>query len=502
MTGAKAYTEWLKQRQLSGISYPHPLPALERLSGQFRTYHPRRSLDQYYYSRLEDTTERDNDQVISKQTINSRGGPKMIMVDQLWLGIWLSGSSETPSTIVTSFPDTGYARPSTINYDERARLDDECSKLDVRTRVLEAFKSRANTNERAPLGIPLSGVIVAEEVLTIALTSMLSSREDWSLDFLELFREAIGQATESHNKFFRVFTASMSNGTHRAFERSKMESFRLALRQEFQLSLEIADIIDELHMLKRLLQEQMDALRQGEEQMTHILQMGYDPQMCFNVAGTLESLPEKISALWRTLKNDYLAQITRMIEDAERAQTSILNLLDLQQKQDNIDEAHSSNQTALLTAKQTLSSQAQTDATNAQSQILFMFTFVTIVFLPLSFFTSYYGMNVQNPSGDQLLRQTSYVWKIMGGATFPIILLLLIGGVTWYVWSKNRAKKERIEELAELMKNGAMPSGLFKEDDPVYEEIKQRAESIREAEDAKNTQEEGVLRKRRPTETV
>jgi Mg2+ and Co2+ transporter CorA len=331
---------------------------------------------------------------------------------------------------------------------------------------------------------------------------MLSSREDWSLDFLELFREAIGQATESHNKFFRVFTASMSNGTHRAFERSKMESFRLALRQEFQLSLEIADIIDELHMLKRLLQEQMDALRQGEEQMTHILQMGYDPQMCFNVAGTLESLPEKISALWRTLKNDYLAQITRMIEDAERAQTSILNLLDLQQKQDNIDEAHSSNQTALLTAKQTLSSQAQTDATNAQSQILFMFTFVTIVFLPLSFFTSYYGMNVQNPSGDQLLRQTSYVWKIMGGATFPIILLLLIGGVTWYVWSKNRAKKERIEELAELMKNGAMPSGLFKEDDPVYEEIKQRAESIREAEDAKNTQEEGVLRKRRPTETV
>lgn len=184
------------------------------------------------------------------------------------------------------------------------------------------------------------------------------------------------------------------------------------------------------------------------------------------------------------------------------AKESILNLLDLQQKQDNIDEAHSSNQTALLTAKQAMPSQDQADATDAQSQILFIFTFVTIFFLALSFFTSYYGMNVEDFHGNQMLRKTSYVWKIMGGSSFPIITSLLLGGVVWYVWSKNKAKKERIEDLAELMKNGALPSGLFKEDDSVYQEIKQKAKGIREAEDAKKREEEGVARRRGATETV
>lgn len=156
------------------------------------------------------------------------------------------------------------------------------------------------------------------EILTNALTGMLSFRDDWSLDFLELFRAAIGKVTEGHSKFFRVFTASMSDGTHRTSKRPKTEEFRLALQQEFQLSLEIADIIDELHMLKQLLQNQVDALREAKEQMAPFLERNH-PRLD-DLILTLKPFHDETHTLWVTLKNNHLAQVTWMIGDAERAQ--------------------------------------------------------------------------------------------------------------------------------------------------------------------------------------
>jgi hypothetical protein len=60
--------------------------------------HPRRSLDQFFYSRLSDTVVRDNDQVVSKRTLWSQGGSKMVMVDQLWLWVIKPIESESEAT--------------------------------------------------------------------------------------------------------------------------------------------------------------------------------------------------------------------------------------------------------------------------------------------------------------------------------------------------------------------------------------------------------------------
>jgi hypothetical protein len=52
--------------------------------------HLRRTLDQYYYTHLEDTSERDHDQIVSKHGPNRDGKDRVILhVDQLWL--WLIG---------------------------------------------------------------------------------------------------------------------------------------------------------------------------------------------------------------------------------------------------------------------------------------------------------------------------------------------------------------------------------------------------------------------------
>jgi len=52
--------------------------------------HTRRTLHQFFYSHLLDTTTRDNGQTIIKPTAIDQGGAKMIMVDQLWL--WVIGN--------------------------------------------------------------------------------------------------------------------------------------------------------------------------------------------------------------------------------------------------------------------------------------------------------------------------------------------------------------------------------------------------------------------------
>ena len=59
-----------------------------------------------------------------------------------------------------------------------------------------------------------------------------------------------------------------------------------------------------------------------------------------------------------------------------------------------------------------------------KNKAIFVFTAVTIVFLPLSFFTSYYGMNLQGIQNTQ--RTEAYFWKVCGSSAFGIIFLVCL----------------------------------------------------------------------------
>jgi hypothetical protein len=57
------------------------------------TLQPRRTLDQYFYSHLEGTLERDADQVVYRYMRRCYGqGIKIFMVDQLW--VWILNDGE------------------------------------------------------------------------------------------------------------------------------------------------------------------------------------------------------------------------------------------------------------------------------------------------------------------------------------------------------------------------------------------------------------------------
>lgn len=125
--------------------------------------HIRRTLDQSYFLTLEDTSVRDKDQVVYRETRD-----RVVMVDQLWLWI-LDGN-----TIVTSFPQRwgrNKPDPSGVHKSLRERLEstpeeeiqsvydlaliiiDQCSRvffdrtkpLDERPEVMDLFASYRST---------------------------------------------------------------------------------------------------------------------------------------------------------------------------------------------------------------------------------------------------------------------------------------------------------------------------------------------------------------------
>jgi len=59
--------------------------------------HIRRTLDQYYFVSLDDTNQRDKDQVVYRGTLDkekNRVQSRIVMVDQLWL--WILDDSKHP----------------------------------------------------------------------------------------------------------------------------------------------------------------------------------------------------------------------------------------------------------------------------------------------------------------------------------------------------------------------------------------------------------------------
>ena len=60
---------------------------------------------------------------------------------------------------------------------------------------------------------------------------------------------------------------------------------------------------------------------------------------------------------------------------------------------------------------------------DSQNKAVLLFTGVTIVFLPLSFFTSYFGMNLRGVADTD--KDENYFWAVCGSIAFVIVLVLV-----------------------------------------------------------------------------
>ena len=80
-----------------------------------------------------------------------------------------------------------------------------------------------------------------------------------------------------------------------------------------------------------------------------------------------------------------------------------------------------------------------------QNKAILVFTGVTIVFLPLSFFTGYYGMNLKGVINTD--KTELYFWKVCGSTAFAIVLIVSLYAFRHGVHSGILARMKMAEDM-------------------------------------------------------
>jgi Mg2+ and Co2+ transporter CorA len=381
------------------------------LASSTTSLHVRRTLDQFFYPNI-DTQSRDQDQVIYRYQTKGQGrdrfrsDPKIFMVDQLWM--WILGTN----LIVTSFAQ---------RWDQPKN-----DPLNVLDGIIEDINSK--TRE------PVRSVYDLAIIITNRCSGVFDRHRmgDEEYQFLDMFEASIGVATDRETLLFNMFNRASAQASDWLKNHRKLSRFArnadnakgkqlseedeqplfvdnlLDIGQETDLLAEAKDIRDELNMIRTVLQHQQHILDDFQEVICEIYHGQHRSQY---------EVKKRFKEQQRTI-DMHLKDIERMDKQAERIYSSITDLLDLKQKHANAFEARFARD--------------QAAGTTRQGKTIMVFTIVTIIFLPLSFITSIFTINIKEfPKGPDGVEELhlSYVAKYTFGIGFaisiPLILLAL-----------------------------------------------------------------------------
>ncbi|TGO43329.1 hypothetical protein BHYA_0002g01340 [Botrytis hyacinthi] len=382
--------------------------ALWQYLGHDPPINARRTLDQFGYPSLLDTTARDDDQMLYKMTkerrIKSNVGTShtayrqsniarmrrpadekdavdennddsdnpidsdlmpdddvldgnVLMVDQLWL--WVIDGS-----VVTFFP-----RRAGLNTDGRL-----FQQADLRDSIFNEVN--ADLTSRCENAYDLAALVALH-----AVTILFERTSHPNLEVFRTFEEAIKTVTTSFKDFrARSFQAKADDNDNlrtssiRAKHALEDKIAEKQNRENTSALLELRDIEDELNTLKTLLSNQMTEIR-------IMLDVYAKRELTMNGLIFLRNAEEYLE--------EYTQHVEKMMENAKNTRDDFDKLLGLIQRQAQVDEVHLARQ--------------QTDLASAQSRSVMIFTVFTVIFLPLSFFTGLFGMNVREWGGGDYL---------------------------------------------------------------------------------------------------
>ncbi|CZR67992.1 uncharacterized protein PAC_17891 [Phialocephala subalpina] len=398
------------------------------LSGKPPFLQPRRTLDQYFYTHLKNTTMRDSDQVVYRHMLKRNMPPKIFMVDQLWLWI-LNGD-----TIITCCPQRwrswSEVGPEKSATQQRRLVTMSDDPLNVHQMVLKFLKNPARE--------PITSIYDLAGVITDCTASVFDPfRISDEFQFLDFFERSIGSVSNNEAYCFQRFTESLGQSASQDSDSDP----RFNITRETNLLVEIKDIRDELSILQMVLSHQASTMAdlsricsraRSELTPAAALQPGDPPVV----------IPNRVldSHMWR---------IARMDQLAEKTYQSLNNLIDLKQKQASISEALSARKQAENTLRQAentsrqaehAASQAESTAkllaagaeqaaeTARQGKTILVFTVITIIFLPLSFMAAFFAIAIESfPFNDNGKLDLGYVLKYMlsvsGAVAIPFILI-------------------------------------------------------------------------------
>ncbi|KAK2773614.1 heat shock protein sti1 (tetratricopeptide), partial [Colletotrichum kahawae] len=260
-----------------------------------------------------------------KRRMDTERRKQILCVAQLW--VWRIDEN----TIITAFPDRWDIKNAKTLLNE------------IKHRVLGIRDLRSEDTDM---------MRIVESILESALGY---SEEEFHFQF------------EGPKSYCTVFASSIAHVSNEAMKRyaefkasiKKMGTSKTVLddlRAEIELLQEIDDIREEINMIKRVLRSQE---RVYEE---------------FRGSEIGEKCGDGKDAARKAFKHPTLDFFKRLEEDANRVRDSITTLLDLRQREANIEEALSASE---------------------QSKILFIFTGATVVFAPLSWATGIFEVSIE-----------------------------------------------------------------------------------------------------------
>ncbi|KAL2270175.1 hypothetical protein VTJ83DRAFT_2359 [Remersonia thermophila] len=407
---ARAFAHTL--RAIRTASPPNGTPKNAREVFMFKEYlecsrpvHCRRTLDQFLYYMLDSTEVRDMSQVAYRwardqiNMIDPKDRP-IIMVDQLWVWAFDDG------TVVSSSPSTWDPRET---FDLRNTLVKE---------VLDNKDRPILTSSEDLLGLILKTSI-----------DFFRRKGPGDFQFHEGFRASINKVSEQQSSLYHTFrhtTMCLQDDTVSSAERKKHIKFLFSLEQETEILVEIMDIQDELRIVDQILTQQHAVL-------TKLLQLYpkvSDEEASHDDTPTRPRSSGK-SSRPSILQNRHLLDETfHIVEDnqrvvadmlvsAQREESSLRLLIDLKQKHANGWEARFAREGS--------------EESQRQGKIILVLTLVTVVFLPLSFMTSFFALEIdvfpKSPETQENLWPIAdisrWVFGLSAAIFTPLIVLAL-----------------------------------------------------------------------------
>ncbi|KAI0145146.1 hypothetical protein GGR57DRAFT_305044 [Xylariaceae sp. FL1272] len=400
----------------------------------------RRTLDQYGYPSLQDTWARDDDQMLYKLTKERKTGPFVPKRDMYHAGDDLMPTSSPVSRLVSvadTFMNSGGAgrMEQTAAELEEDIIDGKALMVDQlwlwavdTTTLLTFFPKRESHPTEGPLfqqadlrnsiynelngdltGRCDNALDLAAFVTLHAVTVLMDRTSHPDLEVFRIFEEALGILTErmtSSLKRFRMqsykkihedsdsddpdeYSAKKIKKRHqRELERAEREN-----RENTSAVLELRDLEDELRTLGNLFSEQQEAIGTMKR--------------CYEKAELQGSTGRGRAFLVEALKrlDEYSKQAHDMLERVDATRKDYEKLQEMVQRQGKFRPSIvmysklRTDESVTAQVDEVRWQRLQTELASSQNLSVIIFTTFTVIFLPLSFFTSLFGMNTQEWGG-------------------------------------------------------------------------------------------------------
>jgi Mg2+ and Co2+ transporter CorA len=258
-------------------------------------YHPRRTLDQYYYRSI-DTKARDIDQIIYHGTYSRN----VLMVDQLWIYV------TSPDTVVTFFPENDQTQPNSVY-----------KFADLKTEIVEGLKGLKKDHNVGSY-VCTDAFDMTAYYLYYAVTVLLAHRHsDGCLAVMRVFRDTLERAYDNAVRNFDEFIAHPDDN--------------LQVDEDLKILRKVADLADELKILHQLFAEQHEVVTKFTEQAKAL------PRGTINNENAISLAKLALDKLKK-----YQVEVHKYNEESRAIRAYINDLMDLKQKGAGLDVARSS----------------------------------------------------------------------------------------------------------------------------------------------------------------